>query len=288
MTEFDDLHDLEISEVSRLLASRRISSVELTERLLRRIERVDPMLKSYALVTPELALAQAREADRMIGAPADPVAVARRAHCGEGLVFHRRRGHRVGHAAAPRLRAVVRCHRRAQVARGRGRAARQAAADRGRVRRPPPGHRGAAEPLARRPLVGRVVQWLRRGDGGRLVLRFARFRHRGFDPPAVGGRRRDRFEAHLGSCLASRLLRARCVTRSHRADVPQCIRCRDHAELDRGHRRGGPHHAARRRAGLPERRRSRPAGFSHRLGRRVCAVQGRLRSSTRRRRHACA
>ncbi|HSW26929.1 MAG TPA: amidase [Burkholderiaceae bacterium] len=66
MTEFDDLHDLEIAEVSRLLASRRISSVELTERLLRRIERVDPMLKSYALVTPELALAQAREADRMM------------------------------------------------------------------------------------------------------------------------------------------------------------------------------------------------------------------------------
>ena len=67
MNDSEDLHFLEISEVSRLLAARKVSSLELTEQLLRRIERVDPTLKSYALVTPELARAQAQEADRMIG-----------------------------------------------------------------------------------------------------------------------------------------------------------------------------------------------------------------------------
>ncbi|MDQ6638790.1 MAG: amidase [Pseudomonadota bacterium] len=63
----DDIHWLEIVEVARLLAARKVSPVELTESMLRRIERVDPALKSYALVTPELALAQARAAEQMIG-----------------------------------------------------------------------------------------------------------------------------------------------------------------------------------------------------------------------------
>ena len=62
-----ELHYLEIEQVARLLATRQVSSVELTEQMLRRIERVDPALKSYARVTPELALTQAREADRLLG-----------------------------------------------------------------------------------------------------------------------------------------------------------------------------------------------------------------------------
>ena len=65
--DLDDLHFLEISEIARLLAARKLSPVELTEAMLRRIERVDPGLKSYARVTPELALAQARAAEQMIG-----------------------------------------------------------------------------------------------------------------------------------------------------------------------------------------------------------------------------
>ena len=63
----DELAFLEISGLSRLLASRKVSPVELTEGMLRRIERLDPGLKSYALVTPEQALAQARAAEQMIG-----------------------------------------------------------------------------------------------------------------------------------------------------------------------------------------------------------------------------
>jgi amidase len=67
MNESGDLHHLEIGELARLLAARKVSSLEVTQHMLRRIERVDPQLKSYALATPELALAQAKEADRMIG-----------------------------------------------------------------------------------------------------------------------------------------------------------------------------------------------------------------------------
>jgi len=63
----EELHWLEIGQLSRLLAARKVSPVELTEEMLRRIDRVDPALKSYALVTPELALAQARVAEQMIG-----------------------------------------------------------------------------------------------------------------------------------------------------------------------------------------------------------------------------
>ena len=63
----DDAHYLSIAELARLLAARKLSPVELTEAMLRRIERVDPALNSYALVTPELALAQARAAEQMIG-----------------------------------------------------------------------------------------------------------------------------------------------------------------------------------------------------------------------------
>ncbi len=67
MLESQELHYLEIHEVARLLSTRQLSSVELTQHMLRRIERVDPTLKSYALVTPEVALAQAKEADRLLG-----------------------------------------------------------------------------------------------------------------------------------------------------------------------------------------------------------------------------
>jgi len=66
MTQTNELHDLEIGEVARLLSQRQVSAVELTEHVLRRIERLDPGLKSYARVTPELALAQAADADRML------------------------------------------------------------------------------------------------------------------------------------------------------------------------------------------------------------------------------
>ncbi len=62
----DELAFLDMAALTALLHSRKLSVVELTEAMLRRIERLDPRLLSYALVTPEVALAQARDAQALI------------------------------------------------------------------------------------------------------------------------------------------------------------------------------------------------------------------------------
>jgi len=59
----DDLHYLSLDEVARRLKARKLSSVEATEALLDRIGTLDPSLKSYATVTPERALADAKRLD---------------------------------------------------------------------------------------------------------------------------------------------------------------------------------------------------------------------------------
>ena len=59
----DSLAFASAAEVRRLLDSRRISSVELTDLFLRRIENVDPKLNAYLTVTPDLAMDQAKRAD---------------------------------------------------------------------------------------------------------------------------------------------------------------------------------------------------------------------------------
>lgn len=59
-----ELHYLDMYDLSLLIRSRRVSLVEVTEVMLARIDRLDGDLHSYARVTPELALEQAREAER--------------------------------------------------------------------------------------------------------------------------------------------------------------------------------------------------------------------------------
>jgi amidase len=61
-----DLHYLDLVEAARLLQARELSPVELTRSLLQRIEALEPRLHAFARVTPELALQQAREAEREI------------------------------------------------------------------------------------------------------------------------------------------------------------------------------------------------------------------------------
>ena len=58
-----DLHFLTIAEASKLLQSREISAVELTEHLLARIDAVNPKIDAYVLVTAERALKDAQAAD---------------------------------------------------------------------------------------------------------------------------------------------------------------------------------------------------------------------------------
>lgn len=63
-----DLHSLTIAEASRLIASRKLSPVELTEALLRRIEALDPQLDAFITLTAERAIDEARSAEREIAA----------------------------------------------------------------------------------------------------------------------------------------------------------------------------------------------------------------------------
>lgn len=60
------IHKKTIAELSKALASKEFSAVELTEHYLDRINRLDKTINSFITVTPELALKQARQADRLI------------------------------------------------------------------------------------------------------------------------------------------------------------------------------------------------------------------------------
>src|SRR5690242_12796332 len=59
-----ELYKLSIREAGTLLRQRKISSVELTQAHLDRIREVEPKVKAFTLVTDDVALQQAKEADR--------------------------------------------------------------------------------------------------------------------------------------------------------------------------------------------------------------------------------
>jgi amidase len=62
----EELHFLGLQEVGRLIASRQISPVDLTNRMLARVWQVDAILKSYATVMAQHAFAAARSAEKEI------------------------------------------------------------------------------------------------------------------------------------------------------------------------------------------------------------------------------
>jgi hypothetical protein len=64
----DDLISLSVDAARRLLDAREVSARQLVEAFLARIEATQPRLNSFITVTPELALAQADEADARIAA----------------------------------------------------------------------------------------------------------------------------------------------------------------------------------------------------------------------------
>ncbi len=67
----DDLLFKTVGELSALVHARRLSPVELTDACLARIGALDPRLHAFAMVTPELARRQARDAEREIQAGRD-------------------------------------------------------------------------------------------------------------------------------------------------------------------------------------------------------------------------
>ncbi len=76
-----ELYELTIAEAGELLRSEKISSVELTRAHLERIRAVEDKVKAFTLITDELALQQAEEADRRIagGKALAPLTGAQRA-----------------------------------------------------------------------------------------------------------------------------------------------------------------------------------------------------------------
>jgi amidase len=62
----EDLHWLSLLEVSDRIAAGAVSPVEVTRAMLARIERLDPLLRSYATVTADQALASAARAEQEI------------------------------------------------------------------------------------------------------------------------------------------------------------------------------------------------------------------------------
>lgn len=59
-------YELSVQQTHELLVNREISAEELTRSYLERIQRLDPQIKSYVTTSEELALEQARDADRRI------------------------------------------------------------------------------------------------------------------------------------------------------------------------------------------------------------------------------
>lgn len=62
------LHELTLCQARDLLARREISSLELTQAMLARLEATEPSLHAYLARTPELALEQAKNADQLLAA----------------------------------------------------------------------------------------------------------------------------------------------------------------------------------------------------------------------------
>lgn len=62
------MHEKTLAGLSQALHSKAISSVELTEHYLARIQQLDSTINSFITVTPELALEQARAADKQLAA----------------------------------------------------------------------------------------------------------------------------------------------------------------------------------------------------------------------------
>jgi len=61
-----DHNQLSIHQAHKLLSDGELSSVELTKNVLERIHRVEPQVQAFVTVTDELALKQAKRADKLI------------------------------------------------------------------------------------------------------------------------------------------------------------------------------------------------------------------------------
>jgi aspartyl-tRNA(Asn)/glutamyl-tRNA(Gln) amidotransferase subunit A len=71
-----ELYELSAIELRKLYQRQEVSPVEVTEVTLRRIERLNPRIKAFITVTPELALEQARKAEQAYASSKTPPPLA--------------------------------------------------------------------------------------------------------------------------------------------------------------------------------------------------------------------
>ena len=64
----EDILFLDVTELSRRIHARKITSLELTESYLDRSRRLGPQINAYVAITEKLALEQARRADAELSA----------------------------------------------------------------------------------------------------------------------------------------------------------------------------------------------------------------------------
>src|SRR5260370_24161077 len=62
----EDISFLPLSELAKRIESKKLSPVEVTQHFLGRSEKLGPRLNAYARLTPEIAMAQARAAEKEI------------------------------------------------------------------------------------------------------------------------------------------------------------------------------------------------------------------------------
>ena len=202
----NDLHYLDLVDVARRIKVGALSPVALTQAMLQRIEKLDGGLKSYATLTPELALKQARRPGR--DRPAHILAAARRADRGQGPVLHR--GHSTA-AGMPMHNAFKPDHDATVVARfaeagavllGKLQLTEGAFADHHPSITPP------VNPWHQDHWSGASSSGSGVATAAGLCFALARLGHRRLDPLSVGGQRRHRPEADLGPGQPLRRLRA--------------------------------------------------------------------------------
>ena len=232
-----ELHFLELTALAALIARREISPVEATRLQLDRIAALDGKLGSYATVTAESAMAEARAAEAEIVGGRLSRSAARHSGRGEGPVLDKgcqtAAGMRIHRDFKPTEDATVvrRLREAGAVLLGKLQMTEGAYSDHH------PQIDAAPQSLERRLLAGHLLERTGRRARSRAVFRGAGLRHRRLDPLALRRKRRDRPQADMGANKPPRHVRSRAKPRPCRADGAQRRR---HRRPAHGYCRGRP------------------------------------------------